>query len=105
MGKKWSVESSKQTGRACFGNHKCYKLYRRIGEESCFTVGPKIKFSTTFNFAEPINSEHDKWLKPENARVKNVAAMSKLPRSKKRYIQDRLLGYNLLDVWRRDQLF
>ena len=36
-----------------------YRLHRRIGEESCFPVGLKIKFCSIFNFAQPINSEHN----------------------------------------------
>ena len=70
------------------------KIYPKEGLEKkpVFPVGPKVKFSTTFNLAELINSKHNERLKPESVRVKNVAVLSKLPRNKKPYVQDRLLG-------------
>ena len=64
---------------------------RRIGEESCFPVGPKSSCATTFYVAEPINSEHNKWLETESIRVNNVAVLSKLPGNKKPYEQNGLL--------------
>ena len=48
-------------------------------------------FPITFNFTQPINSEHNEWLEPEGVRVKNVAVLSKLPRNKKIHLQDGLL--------------
>ena len=63
------------------------KIYTTEGLEkkAVFPVRPNIKFSTTFNCVEPINSEHNELLEPENVRVKklNVAVLSKLPRDTK----------------------
>ena len=57
-----------------------------------FSVGSKVKLSTTFHFAKPINSEHNERLEPESVREENVVVLSKLPRNKKPYVQDGLLG-------------
>ena len=71
-----------------------YKLYTTewLENKAVFLLGPKIKFSATFNFTEPINSEHNEWLQSKSIRVKNVALLSKLLRNKKTYVQDGLLG-------------
>ena len=71
-------------------NNKIYAT-EILEKKSVFPVGPNIKFSTTFDCAEPINSEHNEWLEPESVRVNNVAVLSKLPRNKKPYVQDGLL--------------
>ena len=47
---------------------------------------------TTCYFAEPINSEHDELLEPESVIVNNGVVLSKLPRNKKPYLQDGLMG-------------
>ena len=72
------------------------KIYTAEGLEkkAVFPVGPNIKFSATFNCAEPINPEHNEWLEPESVRGKksNVAVLSNLSRNKKPHVQDGLLG-------------
>ena len=57
-----------------------------LEKKAVFPVGPKIKLSTTFNFAEPTSSEHGERLEPESVRVNNVVVLSNLPRNKKSYI-------------------
>ena len=47
-----------------------------LEKKAVVPVGPKIRFSTTFKFAEPINSDKYEWLEPESLRVNNVAVLS-----------------------------
>ena len=48
------------------------KIYTTEGLEkkAIFPIGPNIKFCTTLNCAEPINSEYNEWLGPKSVRVK-----------------------------------
>ena len=47
----------------------------RLEEKAFLPVRPKIKVSP-FNFAGPINSEHNEWLEPESVSTNKVAALS-----------------------------
>ena len=63
---------AKQQGVTALGRVKD-ETYRVGLERAVFQVGPNIKLSTTFHFAEPIYSEHNELLELESVRVKTVA--------------------------------
>ena len=44
------------------------KYTEELEKKAVLPVGTKTKLSTIFNYAEPINSEHNTWLKPESVR-------------------------------------
>ena len=46
-----------------------------LEKKAVFPVGTKIKPFTTFNLAEPINSEHNEWLEPKSVRVNSVTVI------------------------------
>ena len=73
-GKTLVSKAIKKLERSALEMIRSGKIYtERFEKKAVFPVGPKIKLSTKFNFAELINSEHNEWLETEIVRVNNVA--------------------------------
>ena len=73
----FAIEKKKQKGSNRCGKTLVSRAVKKQGvEKTVFPVGPKIRLSTTFNFAEPINSEHKEWLELESVRVNKIAVVS-----------------------------